>query len=103
MYEKMIYLLKNKEARDANLIILQEEKKKKSELVIRLKHQLEEKLKTLKEKNQNLLDLQQKVNKPEKKIFAIHIAEKNKELESRLREVEKANEAHKKAMEALKR
>ena len=58
----MVYLLKNKEAMDANLIILQEEKKKKSKLTIGLKHQLEEKLKVLKEKNQNLLDLQWKVN-----------------------------------------
>ena len=55
MYENMVYLLKNKEAMDANLIILQEEKE--SELAVRLKHQFEEKLKALKEKNQNLLDL----------------------------------------------
>ena len=91
MYENMVYLLKNKETMDANLIILQEEKKKKSELAIRLKHQLEEKLKALKEKNQNLLDLQRKINKQEKKIFDLHtVAEKNKELEPRLKEAEKA-------------
>ena len=61
MYENMIYLLKNKEAMDANLIILQEEKKE-SELAVGFKHQLEEKLKALKENNQNLLELQQKIN-----------------------------------------
>ena len=88
----------------ANLIILQDEKRKEFEINVGLKHQLEEKLKDLKEKNQNLLDLQWKINKQEKKIFDLHtVAEKNKELESRLKEAEKANEAHKKAIEALKR
>nr|XP_010906874.1 uncharacterized protein LOC105033678 [Elaeis guineensis] len=67
MYENMAYLSKNKEAMDANLIILQEEKE--SELIAKLKNQLEEKLKLLKEKNQNLLDLQQKINEQEMKIF----------------------------------
>ena len=64
MYENMTYLLKNKEVMDANLIILQEEKKaiekkveKESECAEGLKIQLEEKLTSLKEKNQNLLDL----------------------------------------------
>ena len=47
----MTYLLKNKEAMDVNLIILQEEKNKESELTVELKHQLEEKLKALKERN----------------------------------------------------
>ena len=51
MYENMAYLLKNKEALDVNLIILQEEKKNESELTMRLKHQFEEKLKKLNEKN----------------------------------------------------
>ena len=69
-----------------------------------LKHQLEEKLKALKEKNQNLLDLQRKIIEQEKKIFDLHIiAEKNKKLKLRLREVEKVNEAHEKAVEALER
>ena len=103
MYENMVYLLKNKEAMDVNLIILQEEKKKKSKLIIGLKYQLKEKLKALKEKNQNLLDLQWKVNEQEKKIFDLHtIIEKNKELEPKLEEAEKTNEAHEKAIEALK-
>ena len=62
IYENMVYLLKNKEVMDANLIIFQEEKKE-SELTVGLKHQLEEKLKALKEKNQNLvLDFQWKVS-----------------------------------------
>ena len=102
MYKNMVYLLKNKEARDVNLIILQEEKE--SKLAVRLKHQLKKKLKALKEKNQNLLDLQRKVNEHEKKIFDLHtITEKNKELEPRLKEIEKATEAHEKAIETLKR
>ncbi|XP_073107194.1 uncharacterized protein [Elaeis guineensis] len=50
MYENMAYLLKNKEVMDANLIILQEEKKKESKLASKLKYQLEKKLKALKEK-----------------------------------------------------
>ena len=69
-----------------------------------LKHQLEEKLKALKEKNQNLLDLQLKIIEQEKKIFELYIiVDKNKKLKLRLREVEKVNEAHEKAIEALER
>ena len=74
---------------DANLIIFQEEKE--SELTAGLKKQLEEKLKLLKEKNQNLLDLQLKINEQEMKIFDLHIqTEKNKELELRLQKTMKA-------------
>ena len=89
MYDNVTYLLVNKEAMDANLLILQEEKKD-SELVVELKNQLNEKSKLLKEKNQNLLDLQRKYNEQEKKIFELYIqVVENKELESRLKEAEK--------------
>ena len=61
MYKNVAYLLTNKEAMDTNLLILQEQKKE-SELMAELKSQLDKKLKSLKEKNRNILDLQWKYN-----------------------------------------
>ena len=94
-----------------NLIILQEEKKtaeekakKESELAGSLKIQLEEKLTSLKKKNQKLLNLQWKINEQEMRIFDLHIrAEKNKKLEPRLQEAMKTNKTHKKAIKALRK